>query len=187
MHIIQAYAMFSAAKRLVHWRRLAFSSSRKDDNLCVQKANASLMQSPAKAERNSGRSAALRCFPPVIDRRSQILILGTMPGPEALRRREYYGFRENDGPTYPEKLALLRENRIALWDTIACCRRIGSSDGAMQQIAPNRVPQLIRRYPNIRVIFLNGETAWRLYQKYFAPCFDAISHEASEVEVDSKV
>ena len=37
----------------------------------------------------------LRSFKPVADRRSRVLILGSMPGPEALRKRQDYGFEAN--------------------------------------------------------------------------------------------
>jgi len=37
----------------------------------------------------------LRSFKPVVDENSRVLILGSMPGPEALRKRQYYGFDGN--------------------------------------------------------------------------------------------
>ena len=110
-----------------------------------------------------------------------MLILGTMPGPEALRRRQYYGFpgnhfwpviqklfAEDDRPlSYPEKICLLKKNRIALWDVIASCRREGASDSAIRCVIPNRIPQLLKKYPNIRTIFVNGKTAQRLFHLHF--------------------
>ncbi len=128
-----------------------------------------------------------------------MLILGTMPGPEALRRRQYYGFpgnhfwpviqilfgddrggtihaaeemprRRRDAArllSYPEKLRLLKTNQIALWDVIASCQRTGASDSAITRVTPNRIPELLKRYPNIRVIFVNGKTAERLFRLYF--------------------
>jgi G:T/U-mismatch repair DNA glycosylase len=33
----------------------------------------------------------LRSFKPLINKRSRVLILGSMPGPEALRKQQYYG------------------------------------------------------------------------------------------------
>ena len=62
-------------------------------------------------------------FKPFVNRRSQILILGSMPGPEALRKQQYYGFtgnhfwtilsalfNERKPLTYNKKLNLLRRN-----------------------------------------------------------------------------
>ncbi|MDO8730011.1 MAG: DNA-deoxyinosine glycosylase, partial [Candidatus Omnitrophota bacterium] len=120
-------------------------------------------------------------FKPVVDRRSRVLILGTMPGPEALRRRQYYGFPGNhfwpviqilfglgDRPlSYPEKIRLLKANRIALWDVIASCRRKGASDSAITRVTPNRIPELLKKYPNLRTVFVNGKTAQRLFRLHF--------------------
>lgn len=125
---------------------------------------------------------SLQSFKPVIDRRSRVLILGTMPGPVALSKREYYGFPGNhfwpimarlfgarEPLTYPQKIRLLRKNRVALWDTIASCERMGASDGRIRCVVPNDLPALIRRYPGIRVIFLNGRLAEKLYRKHSTP------------------
>lgn len=104
-----------------------------------------------------------------------------MPGPEALRRRQYYGFPGNhfwpviqalfgagDRPlSYPEKFRLLKKNRIALWDVIASCRRDGASDSAITHVTPNRIPELLKRYPNVRTIFVNGKMAERLFKMHF--------------------
>ena len=105
-----------------------------------------------------------------------------MPGPEALRRREYYGFPGNHFwkmmadlyhggkpfESYAAKLRLLKQNKIALWDTIGSCRREGASDSAICDAEPNDISGLIRRYPNIRIIVLNGKTAERFFLKYHA-------------------
>lgn len=127
------------------------------------------------------RRNLLRSFKPVADRQSRVLILGTMPGPVALRRRQYYGFPGNhfwpilqglfgQGGrllSYPQKIRLLKENRIALWDVIASCQRVGASDSAICCVTPNQIPELLQRYPNIRKIFLNGRTAERLFKLHF--------------------
>ncbi len=123
----------------------------------------------------------LRSFRPVVDGRSRILILGTMPGPEALRKREYYGFtgnhfwkllpaifgRREPLASYKEKIAFVREHRIALWDTIARCTREGALDSAIRQSVPNDIIGLIQKYPGIHTIFLNGKTSEKLYNAHF--------------------
>jgi hypoxanthine-DNA glycosylase len=104
-----------------------------------------------------------------------------MPGPEALRRRQYYGFPGNhfwpviqalfakdDRPlSYPQKIRLLKTNRIALWDVISSCRRVGAGDSSITDVTPNRIPELLKRYPNIRTVFVNGKTAERLFRMHF--------------------
>lgn len=122
----------------------------------------------------------LRSFSPFVDARSRILILGTMPGPEALRKQEYYGFPGNHfwrimsdlfagGRTldYPAKLGLLRRQRIALWDVLESCERRGALDSAIRDDRPNAIPELLARCPGIRAIFLNGKTAAKKFERYF--------------------
>lgn len=119
-------------------------------------------------------------FKPLAHKDSRILILGTMPGPEALRRREYYGFPgnhfwkimgslfENSGlESYSRKKELLRREKIALWDVIGVCERVGASDSTIKNVRPNDITSLIKRCPNIRTIFLNGKKAENYYRKHF--------------------
>jgi hypoxanthine-DNA glycosylase len=122
----------------------------------------------------------LRSFKPIIDENSRILILGSMPGPEALRRKEYYGFPGNHFwpilfeifdarfcEDYRKKTAFLRENRIALWDVVGACVRPTALDSHIRNVQPNPVPALVKKYPRIQKIFLNGRLAQRLFYKYF--------------------
>lgn len=103
-----------------------------------------------------------------------------MPGPVALERREYYGFPGNHfwklvpdvlktaRPTaYEDKIGLLREHGIALWDVIAACRREGAADSAIRNVRPNDLPGLLKRCPKIAVIYLNGTLAETLYKRHF--------------------
>ena len=81
-------------------------------------------------------------FPPVIYDDSEILILGTMPGPESLQTEQYYTSAHNSFwkiiatiynngialSNYEEKLECLRKNHIALWDVYKSCSRIGAAE-----------------------------------------------------------
>lgn len=119
-------------------------------------------------------------FKPFVDRDSRVLILGSMPGPEALRRQQYYGFPGNHfwaiipsllGEPRPDdyavKLDMLRRNRIALWDVIENCIRPGALDSDISEVAPNRIPELLESYPNIQAVFINGQLAHKLFHKAF--------------------
>ncbi len=132
------------------------------------------------------QSKILRSFPPIVDKKSKILILGTMPGPEALRKREYYGFSGNhfwkiiqalfnkNGPlTYPQKIKLLKDNRVALWDVFHSCQRKGAADSAIRCAEPNDIFGLLKKYPNIKKIFIDSKTGFTAFQKYF-PDFDLL-------------
>ncbi len=122
----------------------------------------------------------LRSFAPLADARSRVLVLGTMPGPEALRRQQYYGFpgnhfwrimidllapgRELD---YPKRIELLRRHRVAVWDVLASCERLGAADSAIRNTQPNAIPELLQRHPGIHTIFCNGTTSARLFARSF--------------------
>lgn len=104
-----------------------------------------------------------------------------MPGPEALRKREYYGFagnhfwrlmpaifgRREPFASYRDKIAFVREQGIALWDTIGSCRRDGALDSSIRDAKPNDIIGLLKRYPRIHTIFLNGRLAEKLYDAHF--------------------
>ena len=103
-----------------------------------------------------------------------------MPGPEALRRQEYYGYPqnhfwkilpqiygENELRNYPDKLDFLKRYGIALWDVIASCEREGAADQKIRKHQPNNIPELLKKFPKIEKIFLNGRLAQALFEKHF--------------------
>lgn len=118
---------------------------------------------------------------PVIDENSKILILGSMPGKESLRKREYYGHPQNrfwyilfalfETPfceTYSEKIKLVKKNRIALWDLIHSCERAGSLDKDIKNETPNDIAALLKEYPNIKHIVCNGQKSFAVFNKNFS-------------------
>lgn len=122
-----------------------------------------------------------KSFKASINKESRILILGSMPGVKSLMAQEYYAHPQNRfwkimsilcednlvGIPYPEKLSLLLKNKIALWDVIANCSREGSLDSAIENEKPNDIRALLKKYPNIRLIGLNGMKAYSAFNKYF--------------------
>ena len=82
-------------------------------------------------------------FSPVFDETSRILILGSFPSVKSREQQFYYGHPQNrfwkllalllsdDCPvSIPKKQAFLLRHHIAVWDVIASCDIIGSSDSA---------------------------------------------------------
>ena len=108
----------------------------------------------------------IHSFEPIINEKSSILILGSMPGLESLRKGEYYGYPRNafwrimfsllgEMPTedYSAKKRMLLARGIALWDVIGSCEREGSLDSAIKNIRPNYFAGLYKKYPNIKHVF----------------------------------
>ena len=140
-------------------------------------------------DRSSSSSAFLRHpFPPLYDRDSRILILGSFPSPKSREAMFFYGHPQNRfwkvmaqllrwqgtdvGFTVPssveEKRAMLLENHIALWDTIASCDITGASDQSITNVTPNDL-SIIFKNAEIRAVFCNGAASHRLYMKYIFP------------------
>ena len=123
-------------------------------------------------------------FAPVCDADCRVLILGTAPSKKSREVGFYYGHPQNrfwkmlaavTGERVPqsiaEKKALLLRNHIALHDVIHSCDIIGSSDSSIKNVQPNDLQSLLAA-SRIRRIFLNGQTAARLYKRYMAPKID---------------
>ena len=125
-----------------------------------------------------------RCFPPIARRDSEILILGTLPGRRSLEMQQYYAHPYNafwklmtaifgiDGPlSYAKRVALLRRNRIAVWDVLAAATRPGSLDSSIVHASAlaNDFAQFFRDHPRIRRVFFNGRKAEELYRRFVLP------------------
>ena len=117
-------------------------------------------------------------FEPVYDQNSKILILGSFPSVKSREQKFFYGHprnrfwkvlagvldREVPG-TICEKKAFLLENHIAVWDVIASCEIKGSSDSSIKKAQPTDLAKIIAE-SKVERIFVNGQTAGRMYAKY---------------------
>jgi hypoxanthine-DNA glycosylase len=111
-----------------------------------------------------------RSFPPVVDSRTRVLVLGSLPGEESLARGRYYANPRNHfwrligGVTgvdlvplpYEARLKALIEARVGLWDTVAAATRRGSLDGAIRGHRANDLADLAARLPELRAVGFNG-------------------------------
>lgn len=120
----------------------------------------------------------LHNIPPLYDRASRILILGSFPSVKSREGQFFYHHPQNRfwpvmagilgvpvPNTIDEKAALLHGRGIALWDVIAACEISGSSDSSIRQVIPNDVMSILRAAP-IQAIFCNGQKSLHLYQRY---------------------
>lgn len=115
---------------------------------------------------------------PVFDGNSKILILGSFPSVKSREQMFFYGHPKNRfwkvlasvfDDTLPltvnEKRAFLLKHRVAVWDVIASCDIIGSSDSSIRNVKPNDI-EIILSAADIKAIFVNGKTAEKYYNKY---------------------
>lgn len=118
-------------------------------------------------------------FPPIIDKNSKILILGTFPSIDSFKDEFYYGHKRNQfwkimgdifGTEFnkrKEKIEFLKNKNIALWDIIKSCERKNSLDSNLKNIEVNDIKLLLKKYPNIEVLFFTGKKAFEVYNKNF--------------------
>ena len=122
-------------------------------------------------------------LPPSVDKRSRILILGSMPGAASLAAQEYYAHPMNrfwplmtkllketeTPPEYGARLKMLLRHHVALWDAIDTCDRAGSLDSDIRNATANDFTSFLQLWPNIRTIGLNGGTAYATFAKANRP------------------
>ena len=110
-----------------------------------------------------------------------MLVLGTLPGEESLRRNEYYAHPRNlfwpivfglcgmaVPAGYAERLRFLSSRGIALWDVVESGHRLASADSTIRAEVPNAIPELLDGHPGIRTVAFNGSGARRLHDRHFA-------------------
>ncbi len=113
---------------------------------------------------------------PIAGQGCKVLILGSFPGAESRRLREYYAHRQNSfwrlmfslftelySSDYEVKKALLLRHGVALWDVLYSHEGAGSADSAIKNPVPNDFSPFFRRYPGISHIFFNGAAAEKLF------------------------
>lgn len=117
-------------------------------------------------------------FEPVFDENSRVLILGSLPSVKSREDGFYYGHPRNrfwtviaaltDSPlplTREDKMSMLLKAGIAVWDVVAECDIIGSSDSSIKNVKPTDLKRVLDGC-SIKAIFANGGTAAGLYGKF---------------------
>ena len=126
-------------------------------------------------------------IPPVYDQNSNILILGSFPSVKSREESFFYGhpqnrfwrvisavFEEDTPSSIEEKKSLLLRHGVAIWDVIASCEIVGSSDSTIKNVTANDLCEILSG-SRIYRIFVNGKTAEKYYRKYIR---DKISIDA---------
>lgn len=102
-----------------------------------------------------------------------------MPGTKSLELNQYYGhnqnnfwkfifniFNEDFSTDYEKRKAILIKNKIAVWDVLQYCERIGSLDSAIKNEIANDFETFLAQHPNIKTILFNGQKAAAFFKKY---------------------
>ena len=117
-------------------------------------------------------------FPPLFDKESTTLILGSFPSVASRKQEFFYGHPQNrfwkvlslcfneDAPTtIEEKTSFCKKHHIALYDSIESCEIKGSSDSSITDVVPADLSEIYDMSP-IKLIVFNGNASEKWFKKY---------------------
>jgi len=116
-------------------------------------------------------------FSPIVGINPKILVLGTFPGEDSLRQKEYYAHPHNlfwdimecicgagRDKDYETRVAVLSNAGICLWDVLKSCERDTSSDKAIRNGQVNDFDAFLSHHP-MKAVFFNGKEAEKLFRR----------------------
>lgn len=116
-------------------------------------------------------------LPPVYNKNTHLLILGSAPSLQSLKKRQYYGNKGNrfwsiifaflqldDPQDYHKRLQLLLDNGIGLWDVYQSFERKGSMDHHYTASSLNDFEPLLEQ-TDLAAIIANGKIAAQEIEK----------------------
>src|SRR5512135_1379486 len=121
----------------------------------------------------------IHSFTPVSDGNATVLILGSMPGRESLKQNQYYAHPANafwkimgeiagahHALPYKQRLQVLKDSGIALWDVLASCVRESSLDAHIREESANDFAAFFASHPHITRVCFNGAKAEQCFRKF---------------------
>ena len=118
-------------------------------------------------------------FKPIVFKDSEILILGSFPSIKSFENSFYYAHPKNQFwkilsqiSKYPinnkdQKIWLLKELKLALWDVVASCSRQNSLDSNLKDIVPNDIRSFLKEHQSIKKIAFTSKLAQKIFNKEF--------------------
>jgi TDG/mug DNA glycosylase family protein len=121
-------------------------------------------------------ASVLTGLPPILNRDTRILLLGSFPGEASLSAKQYYAHPRNQfwpllsavlgeeltTLPYEKRLKRLQAHAIGLWDVIAACEREGSLDASIRNAQANDFAVLKHQCPRLKRVCFNGKTSGKL-------------------------
>ncbi|WP_312812148.1 DNA-deoxyinosine glycosylase [Brevundimonas sp.] len=118
-------------------------------------------------------------FAPVVSDKTRLLVLGSLPGIASLNAAQYYAHPRNafwpiaaalageplDALPYEDRLQVLLQSGIGLWDVLASAERSGSLDSAIRSPEAADLITLVRTLPRLEAIGFNGKAAAKIGRK----------------------
>lgn len=117
-------------------------------------------------------------FDLIVGELPKVMILGTMPSVQSLASDFYYAHPRNAFwpmmasifnhavESREDKVTLIKQSDCLLWDVLSDCERQGSLDSAIKQAKANNFEAIFKRYPEIKTVLFNGQTAAQLFKRH---------------------
>ena len=118
-------------------------------------------------------------FEPIVFSDTRVLILGSFPSIKSFENHFYYAHPRNQfwkilslltgypATTRDQRIWLLKQARLGLWDMIRSCSRENSLDSSLENEEVNDIPGLLERYPAIERLAFTGRKAQTLFEVNF--------------------
>jgi hypoxanthine-DNA glycosylase len=177
------FANVTTKKHLVKFLVTTFIAWRGPEaNQPVRRHRAPLVRLESSDEEMGMRNEFTEGLPLVVGASPKILVLGTFPGEESLKQKQYYAHPRNlfwefmeqicgagRDIDYEERLNILRNNHIALWDVLRTCSRQVSLDTNIRNgyYEVNDFKEFLVEH-QINAIYFNGQKAGKLFRKFAA-------------------
>jgi len=119
-------------------------------------------------------------FKPIIFKDTQTLILGSFPSIQSFEKNFYYAHPRNQFwkilesvTSYPantrdQRLWLLKECKLGLWDMIKGCSRENSLDSSLENEEVNELAAFLEEHPSITKLAFTGKKAEALFKTHFS-------------------
>jgi len=118
-------------------------------------------------------------FKPIVFKDTKVLIVGSFPSIKSFEKSFYYAHPSNQFwkilqsiTAYPvnnrdQKMWLLKEFNLGLWDMIKSCSRENSLDSSLEDEEVNNLEEFLQKHPNIQKVAFTGKKAEALFEVHF--------------------
>ena len=119
-------------------------------------------------------------FKPIVFKDTEVLILGSFPSIKSFENNFYYAHPSNQFwkileavTSYPinnrdQKLWLLKEAKLGLWDMIKVCSRENSLDSSLENEEVNDIAGFLEDHPSIKKLAFTGKKSEALFHTHFS-------------------
>ena len=124
------------------------------------------------------KSDVITAFPPILPKRVHTLILGSMPSGKSLELKQYYAHPQNQfwrfmgdifgalpSLPYEDRIKILKQQGIAVWDVLKACSRYGSMDSNIKNPVVNDFERFYQENSSIKLVVFDSITAENFYKR----------------------